>query len=54
MDWPALREKLLASSARITGQAQHIPREKIQSLWTALWHFDERAATLPEPRAAAV
>lgn len=54
VDWPAQREKLVASSKRVMDQAQRIPLEKIQNLWTALWHFDGRSAVLPStnPNAA--
>ena len=48
-DWPTWRAKLQASSDHVLSQAQRIPMEKIQNLWTALWHFDERSSVLSEP-----
>ncbi len=48
VDWPRRRTQLLASSEHVMKNAQRIPLEKIQNLWTALWHFDRRSAIWPD------
>lgn len=44
IDWMQLRSKLIESSEYVLSRAQRIPLEKMQALWTANWHFDERSA----------
>jgi 5-methylthioadenosine/S-adenosylhomocysteine deaminase len=51
LDWPSVRAKLLKSQEHVMEHSQRIPLEKIQNLWTALWHFDQRSARLREDAA---
>jgi 5-methylthioadenosine/S-adenosylhomocysteine deaminase len=51
LDWPSVRSKLLKSQEHVMENSQRIPLEKIQNLWTALWHFDKRSARLREDAA---
>lgn len=54
VDWPALRARLLRSHEHVMSNAQRIPLEKIQSLWTSPWYYDEGSMSFPQrPEAAA-
>lgn len=46
VDWPTLSQKMIKSNEHVMEHAQRIPLEKIQNLWTALWHFDQRSQRL--------
>ncbi|RBP15512.1 cytosine/adenosine deaminase-related metal-dependent hydrolase [Roseiarcus fermentans] len=48
VDWPHWRRRLVASTEHVMANAQRIPLEKIQNLWTALWAFDRRSTVWPE------